>query len=130
MQDSILLVIKDKSLRRLYHGLLFQQGIEVIPVANIEDALVIQTLSNIYLVVIYPEDLNERDIKAYLQLQVNIPRFKNTCVILLTSLGDVYESITNANCHIVNVGKLNPVETVNKVIFYYDDIVDSSSETI
>jgi len=129
MQDSILLVIKEKTLRRLYHGLLFQQGIEVIPLAKIEDALVMQTLNIVPMVVIYPEDMNEADIRAFLQLQRSFPRFKDTSVVLLTSQGDIYDSIITPNSHIVNVGKLNPVETINKIIYYYDDIIDPTTNT-
>lgn len=126
MQDSILLVIKDDTLRRLYHGLLLKEGFEVIPTGKIEDGMVIQLLTGVPFVLIYPDDMSTEVVRSYLNLHDDHAVLSQSVVVLLSSQGEDYIPHPNDKFHILNVSKLNPHEIAMQVISLYGKMHSTS----
>lgn len=123
MRDSILLIIKDSTLRRLYHGLLLNQGIEVVPMSKIEDALAFQVIDSPKLIVMYPDDMEIDVVRSYLNLQKSFVHFACTSTILLSCQGEDYARKNTKRIYSVDISKLNPHEVISQIVVIFDQEV-------
>ena len=113
--ENILLIIADFSLRQLYHELLFSEYCEVVPVAKVANAIVIESLFDFRTVVLYPDDVAPTEIDAFLRLQRKIKRFARARIVLLTSDHDLYARRLNATDTILDINELGPSEVIKRI---------------
>lgn len=115
MLDTILLLVADERLRRLYHELLIQQELEVIPVSTIEDAMLTETSRKCRLLVIYPDDLSLPKLKVLFYIQAHLTSIQDTVLTLLTSDTELYLSHLRDQDHIIDIGRISPIMVVEQI---------------
>lgn len=115
MIEKIILLISDQRLRQLYHELLISENVEIIPAYNLENALLIESIDNISITILYPDDIESKSIERFLQVHQKIEKLSKVKMIILTSDPDQYASIVSVDRIIINIIHLNPDEVVKRV---------------
>jgi hypothetical protein len=116
MLDTILLLIRDPRLRQLYHELLLCENIEIVPIAKVENAIIIETFDKFNTIVIYPDDIDWETMQSFLKLQKKVARLAQIRLILLTSDPDQYSKLLSSNDVTVNIRNLNLDDIAKKII--------------
>jgi len=115
MIDKMILLISDQRLRQLYHELLISENIEIIPVFNLENSLLIEYVDTIAITVLYPDDFKFVTVERYIQVHHKIGKLSKVIMIILTSDPDQYRGIDLKNKIIINIIHLNPDEVVKRI---------------
>lgn len=113
--DKLLLLISDARLRQLYHELLTSENFEIVAASTVENALVLQTLENISILIIYPDDTDSKMINTLLHLEKTVKQFSKTRIIVLTADTEQYASLLSPTDVTINTMHLNPDEIVKKI---------------
>jgi hypothetical protein len=116
MLDTILLLIRDSRLRQLYHELLICENIEIIPIAKVENAIIIETFDNLNTLIVYPDDIDWKIIETFLHLQKKVDKLAKVRLILLTSEPDQYTKLLSTRDVVINITHQNPDEIVKKIM--------------
>lgn len=111
----MILLISDQRLRQLYHELLISENIEIIPVFNLENSLLIEYVDTIAITVLYPDDFKFVTVERYIQVHHKIGKLSKVIMIILTSDPDQYRGIDLKNKIIINIIHLNPDEVVKRI---------------
>lgn len=124
--ETVLLIVSEWSLRQLYHELLFGKDFEVVPVANVQDAILLITLIYFSTAVIYIDDKISTSAVAFLNLRKKHQGLRNTKMILLTSESYLYNRLLVERDVIINSDKLTPpqlAEEIKTSIYGFPDII-------
>ncbi len=115
MIDTILLLIRDPRLRQLYHELLICENIEIVPIAKVENAIIIETFDQFDTLIVYPDDIDCKTMETFLHLQKKVDKLANIRLILLTSEPDQYTKLLSSRDVSINITRQNPDEIVKKI---------------
>ncbi len=113
--DNILLLIPDFRLRQLYHDMLMTENIEIFPVSKVENAILVESITKFSLLVMHTDDIEPALVKSFLRLQKRIERFDKVSIVLLTADESAYMKLLTKNDLVLNISKLTPKETSNKI---------------
>lgn len=114
--EILLLIISDWNLRQLYHELLFSKNnIEVIPIDSIENAILILSLNQIKLAVVYVDNKNITELQVFLNLRKKHKNLLKTKIAIITSyIGLRFRHVSDEDI-VLNTDKLTPVEITEKI---------------
>lgn len=115
MIDKVLLLIKDRGLRRLYHELLLTQDVEVVPTESVESALVLECVDRYTSVVMYPDDMSDDAVASYLLLHTQVPRLSEIYIVILTTDPESYSTHDDMLRDVVDISHIDPVRAVRQV---------------
>ena len=83
--EKILLIVSDWNLRQLYHEELLSKRIEVVPVENICDAMVLLVLSKFRAAVLFVDYHTSEEAEVFLRLRDKYESLRTTLMVVLTS---------------------------------------------
>ena len=112
---KLLLIVPDASLRQLYHELLVNRQIEVMPVATIEDAILLLSVYQFKMIVIYVDPLNEKSAITFITLRKKLAKWLKAKLVILTSGLDMPESNLYYDDLVLNPLHLSPVELTETI---------------
>lgn len=113
--DIVLLIVPEWNLRQLYHELLFSKNIEVVPIDNISDAILMLTLQQFNAIVIYSDESQYKEVTAFLSLRTKKPEWHNTKVVLISPEYSFYNNNLLATDIVINPDLLTPIEISTKI---------------
>ncbi len=116
--DKILLLVPDFNLRQLYHELLLSKNIEVIPLDNIYDAIIMVAFAKFKLLVLYLDDHNSLEGTVFLNIRKKHKVLLKTKIIILTEDEETYSKMLTEKDLILNPSQLSPPNLAQKIIYF------------
>lgn len=113
--EKVLLISYDWSLRQLYHELLLSKDIEVTPIDNIEDAIMLLTIGEFAGVAIYIDKESHNQVLTLLQLRKKHTRWGHLQFFILSAEGESFKRWLLPCDLILNPLLDSPMEITQKI---------------
>ncbi len=117
MDKKILLIISNNSLRQLYHELLSSSHFEVMASGNIADSLLLLTMYQFCIMLIYVDD--DTELKNFIRLRKRRRKWLQIPLIILTPEPDIYQYLITKKDLLFNSLHILPrevVDTIKKIL--------------